>query len=342
MASTPFTLAALATLAIPGLVVQSAREHTFGDADELLAAVLVTDQGELIVRVPRDASSEQILGGELIGLAALTEGARSMLPFQVPVVLGQTKAGSTRAVVSTFLSGNKISSANIAPDALVLGSIAATLRAIHALPVSVAADAGLPVRSAVEARENAARLIRRAQETRLVPASVAARWELVLDDDRVWEFEPAVTHGNMQLDHLLVHNEHVTGVLGWSSLCVDDPAMDLAWLCAAGEATFDSALAHYKLEREVSNPEAFRARAFFNHELEVAKWLLHGVDSHDQTVIDDAVQMFDHLVDQLPSAPAAIPQHEAMSVTEVETLLTPQDEAHTEPIVLPPRDDSRP
>lgn len=342
MASTPFTLAALATLAIPGLEVQSAREHTYGDTDELVAAVLQTNQGELIVRVPRDESAEQLLGGELISLAALTEGARSLLPFHVPRILGQTKAGNTRAVVSTFLAGNKIDSATISADALILSSLASTLRAIHALPISVVADAGLPIRSAMDARENAARLIRRAQETRLVPASVIARWESVLDDERIWEFEPTVTHGNMSIEQLLLQNEHVTGVLGWSSLCVDDPATDLAWLCAAGEATFDSALTQYKREREVSNPEAFRARAFFSHELEVAKWLLHGFDSHDQSVIDDAVQMFDNLVDQLPSAPHAVPQHEVLTVSEVESILTPQDEAHTEPIVLPPKEDIRP
>ena len=344
MASTPFTLAALATLAVPGLEVHSVREHSFGDTDELVAAVVSTDQGELIVRVPRDASAEQILGGELLGLSALTEGARSLLPFQVPSVIGQTKAGQTRAVVCTFLTGNKIDSARISADALVLASIASTLRAIHALPLSVVSDAGLPIRSAMDTRENAARLVRRAAETRLVPAAVIQRWETVLDTDSVWEFEPTVVHGNMQMEHLLVHNEHVTGVLGWSSLAVDDPAVDLAWLCAAGDDTFDSALARYRQERDVTSPEAFRARAQFYHELEVAKWLLHGVDAHDQSVIDDAVHMFDALVDRLPFAPEAVPRHEPLTVSEVESILTSPDAALTEPIdiVTPPIDPDEP
>lgn len=334
MASTPFTLAALATLAVPGLVVHSAREHTYGDTDELVAAVVVTDRGELIVRVPREAASEQILGGELLGLAALTEGARSLLPFSIPTVLGQTKAGNTRAVVCTFLSGNKLDATHISADALVLASIAATLRAIHALPQSIVSDAGLPVRTAQDARENAARLVRRAQETRLVPAAVLNRWHSVLDDDALWQFEPTVVHGNMQIEQLLVNNEHVIGVLGWSALAVDDPAIDLAWMCAAGENTFGSALARYRQERDVTNPEAFRARAFFYHELEVARWLLHGVDTHDQTVIDDAVAMFDALVDRLPFAQAAVPTHETLTVTQVESILTPVDAAVTEPIAI--------
>lgn len=332
MASTPFTLAALATLAVPGLVVHSVREHSYGEADELVAAVVVSNEGELIVRVPREESAEQTLGGELLGLGALTEGARSMLPFQVPSVVGQTKAGNTRAVVCTFLTGNKIDSAHLDPDALVLASIASTLRAIHGLPLSVVSDAGLPVRSALEVRENTARLVRRASDTRLVPAGVLQRWDTVLDNDAIWEFEPTVVHGNMQLEQLLVHNEHVTGVLGWSALAVDDPALDLAWLSAAGLSTFDSALARYRLEREVSSPEAFRARAFFYHELEVAKWLLHGVETHDDEIIADAVRMFDAIVDGLASAPAAVPEHRTMAVAEVESLLTSPDHAITEPI----------
>lgn len=334
MASTPFTLAALATLAVPGLIVHSAREHSYGDADELVAAVVVTDLGELIVRVPREAASEQILGGELLGLAALTEGARSLLPFAVPTVLGQTKAGSTRAVVCTFLPGSKLDAAHISADALVLASIAATLRAIHALPLSIVSDAGLPMRSAEDARENAARIVRRAQATRLVPAAVNSRWESVLDDDALWQFEPTVVHGNMQIEQLLVHNEHVTGVLGWSALAVDDPALDLAWICATGTETVDSALARYSQERDVSNPEAFRARALFYHELEVAKWLLHGVDTHDQSVTNDAVAMFDAMVDRLPFAPAAVPTHETLNVTQVESILTSPDAALTEPIAI--------
>lgn len=334
MASTPFTLAALATLAVPGLVVHSAREHSFGDADELIAAVLTTDLGELIVRVPRDATAEQILGGELLSLNALTDGARSVLPFEVPRVLGQTQAGQTRAAVFTFLSGSKMKSGKIASDALVLASVAATLRSIHTLPQALVHDAGLPIWSATESRENAARVVQRANATRLLPASVEHRWNEVLEDVSLWEFEPTVTHGNLSVDQLLVHNEHVTGVLGWSTLAVDDPARDFAWLVASGEDTFEAVVSLYRQSRDISDLNAFRARAHFLHELELAKWLLHGVDTHDQEIIDDAIMMFDALVDRLSIAPSAIPRQESLSVEEVSSLLTPVEEAITEPIEI--------
>lgn len=321
MASTSFTLAALATMAVPGITVISAREHSYGDSDELVAAVIQTDQGEMIVRVPRDANAERSQSAELLGLAALTVGARSMLPFEVPEVLGLTGAGQTRAVVYTYLSGEKISNEALAPDALIIGSVAAALRAIHSLPISLIADAGLPNNSAEACRESAARMFRRAQQTRLVPAAISSRWEQILDDDAIWSFEPTVIHGNIEQEQFLVENDHVVGLLGWSALSVDDPARDLAWSLAAGEATFDSLLARYDQERDITDLASFATRAHFYHELEIAKWLLHGVDTHDRQVIDDAVLMFDVLMDRLPTAPRPTSEHQPLNVEQVEQLL---------------------
>lgn len=321
MASTSFTLAALATMAVPGITVISAREHSYGDSDELVAAVIQTDRGELIVRVPRDATAERSQSAELLGLAALTVGARSMLPFEVPEVLGLTGAGQTRAVVYTYLSGEKVANEALAPDALIIGSVAAALRAIHSLPISLIADAGLPNYSAEACRENAARLVRRAHQTRLVPAAITSRWEQILDDDAIWAFEPTVIHGNIEQEQFLVENDHVVGLLGWSELSVDDPARDLAWSLAAGEATFESLLSRYDQERDITDLTSFAARVHFYHELEVAKWLLHGIDTHDKRVIDDAVLMFDVLMDRLPTAPRTTVEHQPLNVEQVEQLL---------------------
>lgn len=336
MASTPLTLAALATLAVPGLEVSSAREHTYGDNDELVAAVLSTNIGEVIVRVPREAAAEHILGGELLSLAAFSEGVRAALPFDVPEVLGQTSAGNTRAVVFSYLSGGKIASPTLDPEALLLESLASCIGALHALPLSVVSDAGLPVRSAMDVRENSARLVRRAQDTRLAPSSILSRWEAVLDDDRLWEFEPTVTHGNLEVDQFLVDGDNITGVLGWSSLAVDDPAQDFAWICASGTEAFSSALHRYREKREISDPEAFMRRAFFAHELQLAKWLLHGVEHHDKSIIDDAVLLLDGLVDKLGSAPSLADTHQPLSVGEVESLLaeTPSHALETQPIPI--------
>ncbi|MFC7765615.1 hypothetical protein [Leucobacter soli] len=106
MSSTPLTLAALATSAVPGLQVVGAREHTLDGEGAFSSAVLLTEDAELIVRVPRISSAEVRQSAEMLGQAALADGARSALPFQAPETLGITRAGETRAVVSTFLPGD--------------------------------------------------------------------------------------------------------------------------------------------------------------------------------------------------------------------------------------------
>ncbi|MBN9612509.1 MAG: phosphotransferase, partial [Actinobacteria bacterium] len=194
MSSTPLTLAALATSAVPGLQVVGVRAHTLDGGGAFNSAVIITDDAELIVRVPRDASSEVQQSAEMLGLAALADGARTALPFGVSETLGMTRAGDTRAVVSTFLPGGRIDAGDLEHDALLLQPIADALAAIHQLPTSLVQQAGLPMRTAEEVRESAVRLVARAAETRLLPDTVHARWLEVLASARLWDFAPTVIH----------------------------------------------------------------------------------------------------------------------------------------------------
>ena len=77
MATTPFTLAALATSAVPGLVVTGTRTHTMDGEGEFTAAVLTTETGDVIVRVPVSPAAEVKQSAELLSIAALAEGAGS-------------------------------------------------------------------------------------------------------------------------------------------------------------------------------------------------------------------------------------------------------------------------
>lgn len=299
MASTPLTLAALATSAVPGLHVLGSRLHSDGGGDEYTSAVVVSEEGELIIRVPRSPAAEVRQSGELLGLAALADGARSALPFEVPEARGITRAGETRAVVTTFLPGGKVTADALESDALLLQPVAEALAAIHLLPVSLVQQAGLPMRSAEEVREQAARLIARAAETRLLPETVHAHWDEAIAAARLWDFAPTVVHGSLDADQLLVEDERITGVLGWSELSVGDPAADLSWLLAAGSEVLDAVLSRYSVRRGLGGIRELRARALLHHQLEVARWLLHGVETHDEAVVDDAVGMLDRLVDRL-------------------------------------------
>ena len=332
MASTPLTLAALATSAVPGLEVVAYREHSTGGADDFSAAVIQTADQELIVRVPRNASAEVRQSAEMLGVSALSEGARAELPFRVPETLGITRAGETRAVVSTFLPGAHIEAHDLASDALLLQPLADALAAIHRLPLSTVHQAGLPSRSAEEARASAARLVERAADTRLLPDLVRTRWHEALDSTRLWDFAPTVIHGSFDADQLLVADDAVVGVLGWDQLSVGDPAADMAWLLGIGPEVFDAVLARYLAAGGPAGSTELRARAKLNHEFEVARWLLHGVETHDEAVVDDAVAMLDRLVDRVArlgnpvsrSRPATTPE-------EVERLLDEIPEVTDDP-----------
>lgn len=294
MASIPFTLAALATSAVPGLVVFGVRAHD-GD-DGFTSAIAVSEDRELLVRVPRTQAAEVQQSAELLGLAALTEGPRSRLPFQVPETLGMTRAGETRAVVSTHLDGDRFGVEDLADDALLLGPIAEALAALHELPPSVAHNGGLPVRSAQDLRLLATRLIDRAEATRLLPETVARRWQGAVEQQDLWDFAPTLVHGSLDAEQMRVTEEQISAIVGWSELGVGDPATDFSWLLSAGGEVLEGVLARYAQHRNAGSLAHLRARAALYHELEVARWLLHGVESHDQDVIDDAVRMLDRLV----------------------------------------------
>lgn len=294
MASIPFTLAALATSAVPDLEVVGARAADGGD--DFVAAVVTSPGAELLVRIPRTQAAEVQQSAELLGLAALTEGPRSRLPFAVPEILGVTRAGDTRAVVTTHEDGSWFEAEDLAEDALLIEPIAEALAAIHTLPQTVALQGGLPVRSARDLRLLAARLVERADATRLLPETVERRWRRAVESAELWDFAPTVVHGSLGAEQLRVNEDRVTAVLGWSELSVGDPASDFAWLLAAGPDVLDATLARYARARGAGSLQQLRTRAALYHELEVARWLLHGTESHDPAVVEDAVAMLDRLV----------------------------------------------
>lgn len=294
MASIPFTLAALSTSAVPGLVVFGAREHESDDS--FVSAIVVTEDAELLVRVPRTQQAEVQQSAELLGLAALTDGPRSRLPFTVPTALGMTRAGDTRAVVTTHLDGARFEADALTDDAILLQPLAEAIAAIHELPITVAQHGGLPVRSAQDLRVLASRLVDRADATRLLPETVRRRWTHVLETADLWDFTPTVVHGSLDAEHIRVEEATVSAILGWSECSVGDPAADLAWLLAGGPEVLDGVIARYARARNSESLSHLRARAALYHELEVARWLLHGTETHDQAVIDDAVTMLDRMV----------------------------------------------
>ncbi len=324
MARTQLTLAALATSAVPGLDVAYARKHSTGMHGSFDSALVIDKNGRaLIIRVPTSQSAETEQSADLVALRALTIGNRSRLPFDVPEYVGQTPIQGTRAVVYELLAGESFDADALTGHEGVSGSIGRAIAAIHALPSAFIGTAGLPQQSAEQCRKDAITLIDRAAATGYLPAALLRRWEQATDDDALWQFAPAVVHGSLSADSLLITDDAVSGILGWSGLAVGDPARDLHWLLAARGDAAELAITTYSAARQGSDTHITQ-RAMLYAELELARWLLHGAASHDQSIVDDAVTMLDGLVDtvhshtQQPLSPETGP---IMTVNDVENML---------------------
>ena len=330
MARSHLTLAALATAAVPGLDIAAASTFGAGQGSEFDAALLTGRDGRhWIIRVPRNPRAESEQSADLVSLRALSAGVRTRLPFAVSAFAGQVPVDGTRAIVYEFVYGGKVplASYSVGPDSLA-SSVGSAIAAIHSLPTSFVADAGLPVLTAGECLRSCVTIMDRAAATGLLPAALTGRWEKATEDAKLWQFQPTVINGALGADSFLSGDGKVTGVLGWQELRVADPARDLQWLLATDSAA-ESAFDAYSRARGASDRQV-RQRAMFYAELEVAKWLLHGTETRDTEIVDDAVAMLTGLVDSIRNDvmnPIGAQTMPTMAVDEVEAFLARSERA---------------
>ncbi len=289
---------------------------THGDFD----AALVTgaDGAHWIIRIPTSERAEAEQSADLVALRALSTGIRARLPFAVSTFAGQVPVGGTRAVVYAFVYGSRLGLGDIRPGEGLATSIGRAIAAIHALPTSFVADAGLPVLSATELRRACLVIMDRASATGLVPAELLGRWESATEDSALWQFAPTVVNGALSADSFLRDGDEVAGVLGWQGLSIGDPARDLYWLLGSpSDGVADSAIDAYQLARG-SHDRQLGRRARLYAELELAKWLLHGTQERSTEIVDDAVGLLQGLADSVHNDLGNTLSHNTMPVLDVD------------------------
>ena len=271
MARSPLTLAALATSAVAGLDVTTASRHGSGSGSDFEQAALSTRDGQrLLIRVPRSPSAENQASADLIALRALSTGIRGRLPFSAPTPLGHAPVGRTRAVVCDLLPGSPVGLEHVA-DADLAESIGRAVAAIHALPTSFVADAGLSIVRPLDALAAAVTIMDQAVATGLVPAALVVRWENATEDPTLWQFAPTVIHGAITGGTLLTDGQRITGVVEWHALGVGDPARDLFGLLGAPSGDGADALLDAYSAARGSTDRQLRKRAMLYAELEIAQ-----------------------------------------------------------------------
>jgi aminoglycoside phosphotransferase (APT) family kinase protein len=126
-----------------------------------------------------------------------------------------------------------------------------------------------------------------------------SRWEEALEDVSLFRFHPTVIHGSISDQALFVKNSSISGVAGWSSLSIADPAEDLKYLAGGAlPSTYEDALLNYRAARSLAD-ENISQRAILYSEIELASWLNHCLQLGDAAMIAEAQSMLDDLAEQL-------------------------------------------
>lgn len=311
----PLALAALATVAIPGLDIVRVYQQ---EHDAYQIAVVVDESGgRWVIRVPRSPAAGADLEAELAFLTALAD-SEVELPFSVPSPAGAVDIPEGgRAVVHPALVGKQIRIAGLQPGPGLAAELGRAIAALHELPTGIVAQSGQPTYDDEDLRQRHLAELDDIAGTGRVSARLLRRWEEALENIAMWRFTPVVVHGDLAEDTVLSDGKTITGLINWSQTHVGDPADDLAWLVAAAEPdVLDSVLEAYQLRRTELRDTHLVARAELAAEMALGRWLLHGIRSDDEAIIADAVGMLDDL-DEVTAAALARAEHEARVLAEV-------------------------
>jgi aminoglycoside phosphotransferase (APT) family kinase protein len=288
-------LSALATSAVPGFHVVSAQQMSNAERDSAL--IHDVDGVAWVIDLPTSEAEQQRLLGRVDALSAITEGLRQRLSFKVPRIAGTTDVQGKTLVVQEYLPGSPITIKSLTSE--LQASLGSALASIHELPTSTVLEHKRLAESSLDELREAAGIVDKTAASGVLPQSLLRRWETACEDRGLWHFEPTVIHRRMQLGRFLVQGNSVVGVTGWRLFGIGDPARDLAWLTTPASAGFAQGVITAYRSHRPSTDRWFLQRARFWAELDVARWLLHGLETSNDHIIQDATDMLQALNDRV-------------------------------------------
>ncbi len=298
---TPLELAAIATAAVPGLAPTATAYSPDDDADFDSASLLDGEGKRWRVRSPRHPEASTRLETEFMVLRAFAPAIRAELPFHVPTIAGTVRQGALTTFVYAHLQGSVLSIEELSASSPALAKeVGAALAAIHDLPLTLVTNADLPSYSANEFRQRKLNELDQAATTGKIPATLLRRWEHALEDVALWRFNTSVVHGDLHEDNLMVQDDSVTAVTGWTDLRIGDPADDFAWLVASNETSFvESVLAHYTEARRETPDAHLLRRAALLAEFALAQYLVKAMAAGHQSMTAEAESMLQALANDI-------------------------------------------
>lgn len=307
MAKSPLILAALAKAACPQLNFHEVKSLSANSGGAYDTALLTSTSGQhFVVRVANTQAAGAEQEVELRALKALVATDRMRLPFKITNLVGETKDDKgARVLVFEFLYGNPTDIGSIAPGSPLASSIARSIAAIHNLDSAIVENAHLASFEPAEiVRTRIAELDRMAATGR-VPSILLSRWEAALEDVSMFRFKPTVIHGGLSGESVLNLDNQVAAILNWNNLRISDPAEDFAWVFGAGLHDLNDSVLDVYFQNHDGVDSSLRSRATLYAELEIGRWLLHGVTRNDQEIIDDAVSMLEVVAEDVESGAIA-------------------------------------
>ncbi len=301
MAKSPLILAALAKAAVPQYDFTQVKGLSAEGSAAFDTALLTATTGDhYIIRIANTQAAGAEQEVELRALKAFGITDRMRLPFKISNLIGETKdERGNRALVFEFIYGNPIDINTVSADSHFSNSIAKAIAAIHNLSKLIVEDAHLASYESAEIVRNRVAELDRIAATGRVPSILLSRWESALEDSSLFRFQPCVIHGSLNGDSMLALDGEVTGVLGWSTLKISDPAEDFAWILGTGIHELSDSIIDVYRQHHIAVDPGFRQRATLYSELEFARWLMHGLAKKDQEIIDDAVSLLEGLAEEV-------------------------------------------
>lgn len=298
----PLELAALATVAVPGMQVIELRAPQYDDEYASVTGVVDSNGHSWIVMASKEETTAEDIGqlSRTISYLRLRQGDGD-IPFEVPQLHGAASTSpTTYAYVFSLTGGHALHEDQLQGDGLLAASLGRALALLHNLdPVPVA---GLGVRavSVEDARLDLRRTL--ASIGREVPAGLRKRWNIALDEDCLWTFDAAPVHGDLDLKNVLADDGAVISITGFRYFRMDDPAIDLAWILPLADESFIARLLQaYSSVRSVPDLHLL-TRAQLYSELALLQWLQYGQESGDSQIVAEAVQMLSSLDTDLGGA----------------------------------------
>jgi macrolide phosphotransferase len=298
MGKSPLILAALAKDAVPHIDFNRVKPFGGENGGEIESALLTSTTGDhYVIRIGSTESARLELAAE-IGIVSIVD--RAKLPFKVSHVQGETRDETGKpAIVFDFIYGNGVDIERVGPASSLARSIGESIAAIHSLDANALREAGLPEYSPADTARLRVAELDKIAGTGKVPSVLLDRWFAALEDMALFRFQPTPVHSNLSAYTVLELDETVSGILGWHGLKLGDPAEDFAWIAGTpSPELLDGIRFAYLSTRNVLDPNLSQ-RATLYSEIAHARWLMHGVTTGNQDIIDDAVVMLNTIADEV-------------------------------------------